>query len=233
MVVALLLVYGVADAGTTAPRRGVAGGAAPSYSQTETYDTNPGYDLTWTTGVGTPEPDYTPAIGSGESLRMPGLEDAATTSTCVSFTAADEQQFYFLLRPVSQNMNTNGAKISVITYNNTTIQGYMSIVSSAGTGTAVKIKGTHGTANATTVGTMSLGSTYLVGYRVTKSTASNGELEIAFSSDTTVSNLPASGDNYIYINTGTGANQINKFCFYNEYGSGFGVDYITDDWRRL
>ena len=83
----------------------------------------------------------------------------------------------------------------------------------------------HGTQSQTTVGVMSLDTTYYVRATYTKSTSSNGILKVGFSTTTTI---PTSGDDYQEVTNGSATSQCNRIQLRNGH-TGSGNYFMFDD----
>lgn len=170
---------------------GGGGGGGPTYLLEENFE-NTGYDVAgWTEALngGTADEDYTtgPLQGS-QSLR---IVTASGDQTFVynAFSAGNERWFYFKVKPVA---HTPSVMQLIQIWNSSQVLIARVDLNSSGT-----VAIFHGTASATTVGTMSNGTGYHVwAYFNNSSDTAN----VAFSTDGT---RPTSGDNFAQVTTGT------------------------------
>lgn len=173
------------------------------YIVQQTFETPvTGYDNgeTWTESgdAGTVNPAYTGVVLQGtQSLRINQSGNKAQTIT--SFSAQDEVYIYFLMRGIS-GFPDNPTRIGFLNDSSTI-------------GMNVNNSGTLslcGNVCATTVGTMTAGTTYHVWFHYKKGSGSDQISEAAFSTDGI---RPTSGDNYAIISNGTRTSQITSFQF--------------------
>lgn len=166
----------------------------------ETFDDATDYDNAgWTTGGGTAvDPNYTGVVLEGsESLRA-NVSSSDAYAITPPWTDADTKYGYFRTQGVTvQAFNRIFAEVRLDTSKVMEIRR-----NSAGT-----VRITHGATSASTVATMSQGTTYHCWWRYTKGTGSDGVAEFAFSTDGV---KPTSGDNYVTITTGTATTQCDR-----------------------
>lgn len=168
---------------------------AATYLISENFD-GAGTPTSWTvTGTGTSNFDYTTSPAPLEGTQSYRASTATQTIRCESINISDatEVYCYVLFRPVTFSANTR----NFIGFENSgggTI--YPFIRNSAGT-----IEVSHGGASATTVGSMSAGTTYHVWfYWKAKVGAADGVAWIGWSTDGT---RPTSGNNFQQVTAGT------------------------------
>jgi len=169
---------------------------APTYLINQNFE-GTGYDNseTWTTSVGTPEPDYTGVVLLGsQSLRSTVNGEAERARA--DFTGADTLYGYLLFR--REGINPVGDRLFFeLTINGSTTRALTLSVTSTG---QLKVGDLSGSHTGTTVSTMSTGTTYHIWWSYTKGTGSNAAGTCAFSTDGT---KPTSGNNFEDFTTGT------------------------------
>lgn len=170
------------------------------YTTVETFDTNPGYDLSWTETLGDPNPDYTTGPLSGtQSLYMDG--SAATQTAYRTITASGDYEGRVLVKIIS----LPGGYRNIIYLNNSTVTQFTVSIGADGT-----VRASNGSGVATTVAAMSINTSYYMWYRYKAETsegAADGIAEIAFS---TTNSKPTLGNNYAISNAGTNVSTVNR-----------------------
>jgi hypothetical protein len=179
-----------------------------------------GYDNgeTWTeSGTATIDEDYTGVVLAGsQSLRIVYVSNLGAAST--SFSANDDIWIYCLIRPIAIHSATRNL-IEVL--NNTTTLGLARITS----GGAIVASAT---ATATTVATMSTGTTYHLWVHYVKGSGANSVLSVAFSTDGV---RPTSGDNFAGVATGPAVLQADKIALGSVASTVTAAEYIYDKVR--
>ena len=169
----------------------------------ETFE-GTGYSTTspaWTEslGGGTVDEDYTSTVLDGSQSWRILTADSASSYAYNSFTAGSERWVYFMFRPVSTPNSSNGEIIEIWNSGQTRIADLQ--LTSTGT-----IQVRHGTATATTSGTMSDGTTYHVYFRYVTGSGANGVASVGFSTDGT---RPTGGSNFASTSSGTATTDAN------------------------
>jgi hypothetical protein len=177
-----------------------AGGGGASYLVDQDFE-GAGYDNseTWTEGgTGTLDEDYTGTVLDGaQSFRQATVTQNGTVY--VSFAAQDEVWVYFLLRPVSVPGNTT---IVTVQSGATEVANIIQLNSGL-----LRFQIPSPLTTVTTVGALSVGTTYHVWANYSKNTA-GGKLSIGFSTDGT---RPTSGNNYAATTGHARTAQISRF----------------------
>lgn len=174
-----------------------AGGATPSFDFIETFDAS-GYDnsSSWTEnllGDGILNEDYTSTILEGtQSLHLSCPSSDRADDTAVLASDISDCWAFFILRPVSLVAVGN----AFFTFRNSSGTVIYSIEWQA----SDVIRMRCGTANQTTVGSLSAGTTYYCWCHYTKGTGANAFASFGFATTTTE---PTSGNNYVSLTTGT------------------------------
>lgn len=196
-------------------------GSTPTYLLSEDF-TGTSLPSGWTLGGGTPTYD-------SAGIHLPSVANATTTWVYKTISSGSEVWAYMKYTPTANTITVNGYKSLLFLKNGTSIQLALAAQSSAGTGSPVKIRITMGSAQISTVGTLSLDTEYQIVVHYKKGTGSNGIADVAFVSGT--GSFPASGDNFASLSTGTTTLDINRYDIYVEYSSGTGTSAIVNKVR--
>jgi hypothetical protein len=219
-----ILVVGLLLAGPVpqTPSRGmvVGGGPPATYLVKQDFE-GAGYDNseTWTeSGVGIDE-DYTGVVLAGsQSLRINSSAASAHTSS-PTFTGQAEVWGYFIYRPASL------PAASTVIANFLTAVGNDCLRLRINSGGALLIRAGGGT-EATSVGTLSAGTTYHIFLYFLKGSGANAFASVAFSTDGT---KPTSGNNYRESTNGTITSDVEVFRF--GQASSSTMDFVFDKVR--
>lgn len=183
----------------------------------ETFDTNPGYDLSWTEQSGSPDEDYTTTILEGtESIYVNGTAASVEVRSPV-LTDQTALWGYFLIRPLT----FAGGSRAIMRFRVNGGNAGSSEIRLTATGQLIIVNGTSATA--ATVATMSIGSTYHVFWYVEQGTGADAEAWIAFSTDGTV----GTGNNFTSRVNANGVTAFDQVSIFAQFST-TGPEYIMD-----
>lgn len=191
----------------------------PTYLINQNFE-GTGYDNseTWTeTATGTVDEDYTgDVIAGSQSLRI--VVSTQTGETRKDITAISDIFVYFRFKRVS------GTTLRLITFRDTTNTRGLVNLNSSGTLTL-----NHGSASASTVGTIAASDSVHIWVRYTQGTGADGFMEVGFSTDGT---KPTSGNNYASTSVGTSTTTVNRIALgttSNQTAEGIFDRVLADD----